>query len=852
MAELIEFIKDEPQGSPSSSQGKAKRPQGTAKAPHNANKVPNDTSLDSGSEGSIIVQPDNKALKVYKPSHYANLKVLPLVKQLNGQGFAVDLYDYGTMDYQGQRRDFELMRYYPLGPVSNRKALRGNADAILKIVISVAKAINAFHQAGFIHKDVKPANILIENDKTWHCVLCDFGIADLIADAAQETLQTRTPLYAAPEMYDPNNCVIKEKGTYCRLTPAADYYSLGMSILSLWWGEGVLRSKYEDREASLAFSKKDNEIALPNDMPEPLRTITQGLLQGDPYDRWSWKEINAKLQGKDVRIHHSLKIEYNKQKNQVARSPEELAQLMANDLILAQRYLYTDMVSDWLKPLPELQVQVREITAEHSKDNRELGLLKVLHVLNPLFDLNLYAPQDNLDERWAITDSRIGELLNKVYYLYFVKYGRNQAAMMKDWNSDDASLVHSPQVACQIARSFELGSNHSYLPWYLSNKMNGRFSDQLRWFKLCVSLSDDDKKKAGPKDSLYLCQRAMMRTIAGFNATPTYRLAYTNTYFRNLNDFHAASSKGLRDALENERGIRGWLAVMHHENPHANLRTKYTYEKLLEGYVQDLGYCDSNDPTYLRFMEAQNQAKSISTNGKSQIRWLQFNYFFQKFLAFTVAFLPCLVLLVSIILNLIDTPTIDISLDKIKWLLWVIAGGSAVVYFFFLDDGGCLTTIIATVIIFVVLFLVLKLLGTIIVWIYGAVVAVALVWLSILTLFSFDQYKQSTRSVTNPGFEELVLEPLYFAFSDEKTFHSSMEVGIDTNYLQLWRYEIKHRWTYVLVFIFSTWLLVAASLLLPESERMSKFNSHWRRYVTTTTTDDNNTEIIETQNDEAL
>lgn len=879
MAELTEFIKDDPQGTTAASQGKTDSLQGTTVSPQGTTvssqgtmvspqgttvspqrtttsskgpvsyakgsleafsnsplesfdkdgTVVQGTLLSSGSEGAIIRQPDNKILKVYQPGRSCNRKVLPLVKQLNGKGYAVELYDYGTMDYQGQRCDFELMQYCPLGPVSNRKNLKGDADAILKIAISTAMALDAFHKAGFIHKDVKPANILIENEKTWHCVLCDFGIADLVKDAAKETLQTRTPIYAAPEMYDSDNCLIKDGNTYCRLTPAADFYSLGMTILSLWWGESAFKAK----EIDWAFTKKNNGVSLPDNMPEPLRTITQGLLVPDPDNRWGLAEIIDKYKGKDVKIHRGLKIEYNKQKNQIARSPEELALLMAQDLNLAQRYLYTDMVSDWLRPLPEMQVQIKEIVAENNKDKKELGLLKVLHTLNPSFDLNLYVPKKANDEQWGMTDQRIGELLNNAYYLYFVKYGRNYASMSRNWTADDSKLVHSPMVAYQLAHSFEVSNDKSYLPWFLATKMNGRFNDQLRWYKSCVNLSAEDKKKAGPKDSLYLAQRAMMRTIAGFNCQPTYRLINSNTVFRSLEDFHAASSRDLKDALANERGIRGWLAVMHHENPAVNLRPQYTYEKLLEQYVKDLGYCDSKNGNYQRFEYAQDQAKSISTDGKSDIRSLHVSNFLQKFLAIAGAFVPCLLLLICIILNLIDNPKIEVSLDKIKWVFWVIAGVAALIYYLAFGDGGLIGPAITGVVTFAVLFLLAKFLSTFIVWIYALVVLVAFVFLSFRTVFSFNKYTQHTRSVTNPGFEELVLEPLYFAFSNETTFDSSMSEGVDPVAIKTWRKEISSRWAWVLVFIVVTWGLASLSLLLPDSPRMSNFNRHWKRHALT-------------------
>lgn len=868
MADLTEFIKDEPQGTTTAPQGTVATPQGTSTAPQGTTTAPQlmsfspdgitvspstglesfdqdtpdvqGTVLSSGSEGVIIAQPDHKILKIYTSGRSCNRKVLPLVKQLNGRGYAVELFDYGTMDYQGRRCDYELMQYCSLGPVSGRKDLKGNADAILKIAISTAMALNAFHEAGFIHKDVKPANILVENDQTWHCVLCDFGIADTIPDAARGTIQTRTPIYAAPEMYASDNCLIKDGTTYCRLTPAADFYSLGMSILSMWFGESVFKAK----EIEWAFTKKNNGVNVPANMPEPLRTITEGLLVPDPADRWGLTQIIDKYKGKDVKVHHGFKIEYNKQKNQIAHSPEELALFMSQDLSLAQRYLYTDMVSDWLKPLPELQVQIKEIVAENNKDKKELGLLKVLHTLNPSFDLNLFSPKNATDEHWAITDKRIGELLNNAYYLYFVKYGRNYAAMQRNWTPSDAALVHSPMVAYQLAHSFELSSDETYLPWFLATKMNGRFKDQLRWFKACVTPSADDKKKAGPKDSIYLAQKAMMRTIAGFNATPTYRIINSNTVLQNIDDFHAAPSKSLRDALLNERGIRGWLAVMHHENPHANLKQKFTYETLLEGFVQDLGYCDSNYQTYQRFMVAQDEARSISTDGKSQIRSLHFSNFFQKFLAFAAAFVPCVLLLICIILNLTDHPKIEFSMDKFKWVFWIIAGVAALIYWLALGDG-IIGMVITAVVTFAVQWLVVKFLGTFIVWIYAFVVAGVLLYFTFKTLLSFNKYTQHTRSVTNPGFEELVLEPLYFAFSTETQFDSSMNEGVDPVAIKTWSKEINSRWIYVIIFIVATWLLAACSLWLPDSPRMSHFNRLWKRHAITEVTHQNVNKIIE-------
>ena len=160
-----------PQGTATAPQGTATAPQGTATAPQGTATAPTDggpTYL--GSQADVIVQ-DGKVLKVYKRGSGYNAAVLPLVKQLNGKGYLVDLYDYGTMDYQGEQRQFELMEYCPAGAVSAID-LKGNTDTILKIAVKTALALDACHRLGFIHRqhfDSQPNNLGLCAMRFWHC-----------------------------------------------------------------------------------------------------------------------------------------------------------------------------------------------------------------------------------------------------------------------------------------------------------------------------------------------------------------------------------------------------------------------------------------------------------------------------------------------------------------------------------------------------------------------------------------------------------------------------------------------------------------------------------------------------------
>ena len=802
------------QGTATPPQGTATPPQGTATPPQGTATAPLEGSSYSGAQADLVVQ-NGKILKLYKPGGSLNAAVLPLVKKLKGKGFVVDLYDYGTMDYEGQQRAFELMEYCPEGAVSALN-LRGQKDSILKIVQKVAKALDACHRAGFIHKDVKPANILIRDKASWDCVLCDFGIADVLDHGKANTQQSRTPIYAAPEVYE--HTVTVGSVTYCELTPAADFYSLGMTILCLWLGESVFRSK----EQVLAKKKVHDGIVVPIDMPDPLYTITRGLLVKDPTHRWGLKEITEFLGGKKVDVYDEhrqggLNIIFNSSKNQIAHSPEELAAFMAEDMGLAIKYLYSGKISKWLEQIPELQIEIENIVEKEIPNDQKMGLLAAIHTLNPFYDLRLCC--DLHDPDYAMTGATLGKAINQAYDHYFTQ--------------NDAD-----PIATRIAESFLNGSDNDYVPWFLDHKGN-RFTQQRKWFDYCVKGDRKNSKKAGPKDADYLHQVAMMKTIAGFGAVPEYRLSRTGQVLKDLDDLHEAPRKELLYDLKNNKGLRGWLAVHCHENPNVDLTPKYTYEKLLEKYLLLIGTIDPDDTAYARFHQAQEEAKGITAAAKNKIRETWSSSLIQKILAVILAFIPLTILLVRIILNIIDNPTLDVSGGWTDYLFYGLGIVAAAITFFVSDSDGCLIPIIVGAIISIIITILLKLLGSVALYLFALIVLGVLVFFSFPLLFDYSRHRTKIKTVTNPGFEELTLEPLYFAFNKEKKFDSSLNGVIDVSTTSLWKEEIRKRWITLLIFVGCSIALCLFGRLLPESEHMNRFDHFFKN---------NNTEI--TQNDE--
>ena len=130
------------------------------------------------------------------------------------------VYDYGeSAEFGGAFLIMELVAGEPLAAILSR-AGRLSADATLDIVSQAARALDAAHQAGIVHRDIKPGNLLVATGGITK--ITDFGIATAVRATAAAHL-TETGMVMGTAMY-----VSPEQATGEQLDASSDTYSLGV------------------------------------------------------------------------------------------------------------------------------------------------------------------------------------------------------------------------------------------------------------------------------------------------------------------------------------------------------------------------------------------------------------------------------------------------------------------------------------------------------------------------------------------------------------------------------------------------------------------------------------------------
>jgi eukaryotic-like serine/threonine-protein kinase len=192
---------------------------------------------------------------------------------------AVPVYD--VVDFEGQ--PCLIMQYLPSRSMQAMVRERGvlGVDEVARLGGEVAAALTAAHAVGIVHRDVKPGNVLIDEDGA--AKLTDFGISHAAGDATLTStgMVTGTPAFLSPEV---------ARGA--ESTPASDVFSLGSTLYAALEGQPPFGS--DDNPMATLHRVASGQI-IPPQRSGPLTPVLLRMLDPDPSARPPMKQVAETL-----------------------------------------------------------------------------------------------------------------------------------------------------------------------------------------------------------------------------------------------------------------------------------------------------------------------------------------------------------------------------------------------------------------------------------------------------------------------------------------------------------------------------------------------------------------------------
>jgi len=199
------------------------------------------------------------------------------VAQLDHPGI-VSVFDVGS-DARGLYLTMELVEGRDLGA---RIEAEGPLpiDEAIGLAIQIGEALAHAHQRRIVHRDVKPANVLLEADR--RARLTDFGLAlELRTSVARVTRHGQlvgTPAYMAPE---------QARGDVAAIGPCSDVYALGAVLYEMLTGRPPVDDDHPARMLhQILTMEPPDPAALRSETPADLGLVVMLAMAHEPRDRY--------------------------------------------------------------------------------------------------------------------------------------------------------------------------------------------------------------------------------------------------------------------------------------------------------------------------------------------------------------------------------------------------------------------------------------------------------------------------------------------------------------------------------------------------------------------------------------
>ncbi len=197
----------------------------------------------------------------------------------------VQVYDAGEGEFEGRETSFIVMEYVPGGDLKELIDKHGTlSGGYLTRLSGVAAGLAHAHERGVIHRDIKPHNILLDENSSPK--LADFGIAR----ALDATTATRTGSYLGTAVYSSPE-QLRGEG----VTPKSDVYSLGIALYHAATGQLPFVGSPIEVANQHVFKEPIPPRELNDAVSESLEALILDCLKKDPDSRPTADEVRLGL-----------------------------------------------------------------------------------------------------------------------------------------------------------------------------------------------------------------------------------------------------------------------------------------------------------------------------------------------------------------------------------------------------------------------------------------------------------------------------------------------------------------------------------------------------------------------------
>ena len=199
----------------------------------------------------------------------------------------VEIYDYGLLD--DQNRPYIIMEFLEGDDLEKILEEEGAMDPrrLIPLYCDALHALDAAHQAGIIHKDLKPANLFFaeRGGRRERLKVVDFGIAHI--DAPGEDRITTTGTMTGTPQYMPPEYLEEQE-----VSPRIDIYQMGLILVEALCGVAVVE---DSTPYQVAIAHMRREFRVPEAILEsPLGEIFEKSTASDPDERYARAEEFAR------------------------------------------------------------------------------------------------------------------------------------------------------------------------------------------------------------------------------------------------------------------------------------------------------------------------------------------------------------------------------------------------------------------------------------------------------------------------------------------------------------------------------------------------------------------------------